>query len=171
MALRRMDIQTIVVGNGPISSLIVLRTQATSESEAVQLPIRIGRVEAAAISMGVGRRQDGRPMTHDLLRDTIVKLGAGLLSVAIVDVRGTTFFARLNLETNDGRHLSLDCRPSDAIALAVRMHVPILADDRVLDTATMPDFKSVEEEEKGRELERFHEFVESLSPEDFAPSE
>lgn len=171
MALRRMDIYTIVVGDGPVASLIVLRTQVKEGEEPTQLPIRVGRVEAAAISTGIGNRKDARPLTHDLLRDVIVSLGATLVSVSIVDVRGTTFFARLNLETADGRHLELDCRPSDAIALAVRMKVPILAEDRVLQTATLPDFKTVENEEKDRELERFHDFVESLSPEDFATSE
>lgn len=168
MALQRMDIHTIVVGDGPISSLIVLRTRVAEGEQPTQLPIRIGRVEAAAISMGVGRNPESRPMTHDLLRDVIVKLGATLLSVAIVDVQGTTFFARLILETPSGEHPEIDCRPSDAIALAVRMRVPILADDRVLERATLPDFKGVERAEKDLELERFHDFVESLSPEDFA---
>lgn len=171
MALRRMDIHTIVVGDGPISSLIVLRTQTADDERPIQLPIRIGRVEAAAISMGIGVRPHGRPMTHDLLRNVIVELGATPVSVSIVDVKGTTFFARLTLETGDGRNIDLDCRPSDAIALATRMRIPILADDRVLETATLPDFKSVEAAEKDRELARFHDFLEDLSPEDFVTEE
>ncbi len=166
--MQRMDIHTVVVGDGPISSLIVLRTRVAEGEQATDLPIRIGRIEATAISMGINRPANTRPMTHDLLRDVIVRLGGTLLSVAIVDVQGTTFFARLILETPDGSHPEIDCRPSDAIALAVRMRVPILADDRVLETATLPDFKSVEQAEKNRDMERFHDFVESLSPEDFA---
>lgn len=167
MSYKRMSIQTIVVGDGPITSLIVLQATHSEGERPVQLPIRIGRVEAMSISMGIERKPDSRPMTHDLLRDVICALGATLKSVAIIDVHGTTFFAHLMLETADGRHMEIDSRPSDAIALAVRMHVPILADDRVLETATLPDFKAVEAAEQTRELERFHDFVESLSPDDF----
>lgn len=168
MALRRMEIQTLVVGDGPISSLVVLRTREAEGVEPAQLPIRIGRVEAAAISMGIGEPRGERPKTQDLLRDVIVNLGATLVSASIVDVSGTTFYARLTLQAADGSTRELDCRPSDAIALAIRMRAPILADERVLQTAMLPDFKSVEQQERDRDLERFHDFVETLSPEDFA---
>lgn len=167
MAFVRMDIHTIAVGGGPVPSLIVLTTRSSDGSEPTQLPIRIGSFESMAISMGLEGTPRERPMTHDLLKSLIESLGATLSSVAIVDVHGTTFFAQLQLVTESGRRLNVDCRPSDGIALAVRMGVPILADEEVLNAATLPDFKGVEREEQEQEMERFHDFVESLSPADF----
>lgn len=167
MAFVRMDIQSVVVGGGPMASLVVLRPRGV-KGGSMQLPIRIGRVEAAAISMGVDGNHTARPMTHDLLQSVIGVLGASLDSVAILDVEGTTFFAQLRMRTATGEDAFVDARPSDAIALAVRMHVPILADERVLSTAALPDFGAVERDEREREAEAFHQFVEGLSPEDFA---
>ena len=162
----RMDIQTVVVGGMQMSSLIVLKTSDIHGKE-IHLPIRIGPVEAAAITTGIENHTHPRPFTHDLLSSVIDTLGARLVSVSIVDVRGTTFYATLQLVRADGSRTDLDCRPSDAIALAVRVGVPIYAREQVLDTATMPDFQKVEEAAKQEDLDAFHDFVESLSPEDF----
>ena len=76
-----------------------------------------------------------------------------------------------SVRVSRGYNIEIDCRPSDAIALAVRTGVPILADEKVLETASTPDFNGVEHDEKERDLERFHDFVSSLSPEDFSTSE
>ena len=157
-----MDIESLVVGGGPLASLVVLRSQGSGESEgAAQLPIQIGSFEASAISMGVTPREGGRPMTHDLLKSTISALGASCVSVRINDVKGTTFYAQVELMREDGRQVLVDARPSDAIALAVREEVPVFK------TASLPDFRGVERDEQERELAEFHNFVESLSPEDF----
>lgn len=163
-----MDIESVVVGAGPVASLVVLREQGKREDEpALQLPIRIGSVEATAITMGVNARPGGRPMTHDLLAATISALGGRVLSVRIMGVQGTTFFAQVELLTATGERTYVDARPSDAIALAVREGVGVYADESVLGTAALPDFRGVEHDERDRELEEFHEFVENLSPEDF----
>lgn len=168
MPLRRMDIESVVVGEGPIASLVVLRTREREGSQpSRQLPIRIGSYEATAITMGVNARPGGRPMTHDLLGSAISELGARCASVRVTAVQGTTFFAQVELVRADGEHVFLDARPSDALALAVRAEVPVLAEESVLEAAAMPDFRSVEEDERDRELEEFHAFVEGLSPEDF----
>ena len=171
MVLVRVDIHTIAVGGGPIPSVIVLQSRVPEGSTPIQLPIRIGPVEALAISMGLDPEARERPMTHDLLSHIIKSLGATVTGVAIVDVHGTTFYAEVMLTTDMGRFVKVDSRPSDAIALAVRVGAPIYSDDHVLDAATMPDFKGIEKAEKEQELERFHDFVESLSPSDFAQEE
>ena len=174
MPLRRMEIQSVVVGGGPVASLVVLSTQEGLPGEAaLQLPIRIGSVEATSITMGVRERSGSRPMTHDLLCSTIEALGARCASVRIMGVQGTTFFAQLELVTATGEHVYVDSRPSDAIAIAVRENVSVYADESVLATAALPDFRRVEQDEKAHELEEFHEFVEGLNPEDFnvAPGE
>ena len=168
MPLRRMDIESVIVGGGPVASLVVLRTrEEPGSAEARLLPIRIGSVEASAISMGVNRREGGRPMTHDLLCSVISALGAKLAAARVMAVKGTTFFAQLELACPGGERRFIDARPSDAVALAVRKGAPIYADESVLETASMPDFRGVEREEQLRELSEFHDFVESLSPEDF----
>jgi bifunctional DNase/RNase len=171
MALIQMDIQTIVVGGGPVASLLVLKPRIPEEApHDAQLPIKIGPVEAMAIGMGVNdsHRTTDRPMTHDLLNNVIESLGAHLDSVIISAVSGTTFFAQLRIEKDDGEAIFIDSRPSDAIALAVRTGAPIYARSDVLTTASYPDFKGVEKEEEEHEMEEFHKFVENLSPDDFA---
>ena len=165
----RMDIQSIVVGGGPLASLVVLKPRQEDEQRLGKLPIRIGSFEAAAISMGIDpSKSTKRPMTHDLLRSVIQSLDATLARVVITHVQDTIFYAQLQLTASSGETLWVDARPSDAVALAVRMHAPIFADERVLTTAALPDFESVERDEREREAAAFHEFVEGLSPEDFA---
>ncbi len=164
----RMDIRTIVVGGGPVASVIVLTPHSHAEASGIELPIRIGSIEAAAISLGIDNATDARPITHDLLANTIDQLGARLSGVEIVDVKGTTFFAHLLLVDQNGRHIEVDARPSDAIALAVRTKAPIFANEKVLETATLPDFGAIERDEKKHRMDEFHDFVESLSPEDFS---
>lgn len=167
MAYVRMDIQTIVVSGSKASSLVVLRPHRRREGSSVQLPIRIGPVESSAISMGVDGSHHARPLTHDLLCSTIGALGASVSRVVISDVHDTTFYAQLQLSTKEGDLVSVDARPSDALAVAVRCGAPIYADEKVLDTAALPDFKGVEQDEEQHEMELFHDFVENLSPEDF----
>ncbi|MBR3317004.1 MAG: bifunctional nuclease family protein [Atopobiaceae bacterium] len=173
MAQVRLDIQSLVVTNGPVASLVVLKPRSEDDSSTVKLPIRIGTFEAACISMGIDTsKRMKRPMSHDLMGSIIQGLGAKLTRVVITHVEDTTFYAQLTLTTETGQTVFLDARPSDAIALAVRVHAPIFAEDRVLEAATLPDFESVEreaaEDERAREEEAFHQFVEGLSPEDFA---
>lgn len=165
--LTQMEIQTVVVGGLQMPSLIVLRS---SEDEPVEthLPIRIGPVEAAAITEAIDHHDGHRPLTHDLFSSTIERLGGHVVAVHIVDVQGTTFFANLCLERADGSLTEIDCRPSDAIALAVRTKAPIYVRESVLATATMPDFQKVEKDAEEQEMAAFHDFVEGLNPEDFA---
>ena len=162
-----MEIQTVVVGGMQMPSLVVLKTRDDAPRKTT-LPIRIGPVEAAAIPAGVEGSSNGRPLTHDLLGNVIAALDARLISISIVDVQGTTFFATLQLVRADGSRTDVDCRPSDAISLAVRTGAPIYAREQVLDTATMPDFAKAKKDMEELELQAFHDFVEGLSPEDFA---
>lgn len=162
-----MEIQTVVVGGLQMPSLIVLKG-ADEDTRETHLPIRIGPVEAAAITEAIDHHKKRRPLTHDLLASTIEALGARVTAVDIVSVEGTTFYANLRLVRGDGMRAELDCRPSDAIALAVRTGAPIYARESVLDTATMPDFQSVEKDAEAQEMAAFHDFVEGLNPEDFA---
>ena len=165
MTMIRVDIETVVIGGGPVASLVVLKPRSNSRVE--PLPIRIGSVEATAIGMGVEHPGTDRPMTHDLLGQAITGLGATITSVAITKVEGTTFFAEVNLTTQSGCHLSLDARPSDAFALAVLSKSPIFVAESVMNTASYPDFDAVKREQDRLDIQEFDKFISTLSPEDF----
>lgn len=168
MSLKRMDIQTVVVGGGPISSVIVLRLHDPRGVSSLSLPIKIGNIEASAISLGIDQESTERPLTHDLLRSVLDSLDADIKSVRIVGVRGTTFFSQIEVISKEGEHIYIDARPSDAIALAVRTNAPIFADESVLEIAAAPDFTDVEKNVQAQELEEFHQFIKDVSPEDFS---
>ena len=103
------------------------------------LPIWIGQPEASSIAMRLQGVTPERPLTHDLLGNVIAELGARLDRVTIGSLRDETFHARLLLVSPDARH-EVDARPSDAIALALRLEVPIFASAEVLDrAAALPD--------------------------------
>ncbi|MGI6754473.1 MAG: bifunctional nuclease family protein [Atopobiaceae bacterium] len=148
--------------------MVILRPRNRVNST-MQLPIRIGSVEAAAISVGIEGSGKSRPLTHDLLNTVITRLGGRLVNIVINNVEGTTFYAQLKILLPSGDTIAVDSRPSDALALSVREHVPIFATQEVLDTAALPDFGGVEADEKREEMARFHEFVENLDPSDFNP--
>jgi uncharacterized protein len=122
------------------------------------LPIWIGSGEATAIALEQQRVQPVRPMTHDLLRDVISALGGELKQVRITELQEGTFFAELVFNGN----VRVSARPSDSVALALRVGVPIHADESVLSEAGLiiPD-------EQDNEVEKFREFLDSVSPEDF----
>ena len=131
------------------------------------LPIWIGNVEAQAIIVEQQGVEPPRPMTHDLFRDVIGALGHSLKEIRIVDLRESTFYADLVFE-NDVR---VSARPSDSIALAVLMGVPIHVEDAVLDEAGLLMPEDSDEESSGvlreDEVEKFKEFLDSVSPDDF----
>jgi bifunctional DNase/RNase len=100
----------------------------------MELPIWIGEAEANAIKWELEGEQLPRPMTHDLLRNILLELGIELVRVEINDLHDNTYYATLVLRFN-GRYHAIDCRPSDGIALAVRMNAPVYVDEEVARTA------------------------------------
>jgi bifunctional DNase/RNase len=138
------------------------------------LPIWIGPAEADAITVRLQEVQVPRPLTHDLLRDVMDKLGAQVEYVVVSDLADDTFFARILLSYNNER-LEIDSRPSDAIALAVRAQVPIYAEDAVLERAGValdqegkpieaqrPENLTKVNEEELQRMSAFRDFIESL---------
>jgi bifunctional DNase/RNase len=122
------------------------------------LPIWIGPNEAAAIAMAQQGVAAPRPLTHDLFIATLLQLGTPLLSVRITRLEEGVFFAELVLESQ-----TVDARPSDAIALALRAGVPILLADEVLaEAGVAPD-----PDEAVDEVEQFREFLDTVTPQDF----
>lgn len=102
-----------------------------------RLPIIIGAFEAQAIALELEKIQPPRPMTHDLLRDTLEAIGAEVVDIVIDELREGTFFAKIRY-LHDGDEGQLDARPSDAVALAVRVDAPIYVAPPVLEEAGIP---------------------------------
>ena len=96
------------------------------------LPIWVGAYEANAIALEIEKIAPQRPMTHDLLRNLIVEMGASVERVVITELRDNTFFAVIEMRNVDGTAMMLDSRPSDAIALALRADCPIYVDMEVI---------------------------------------
>jgi uncharacterized protein len=129
------------------------------------LPIYIGPEEAKSIALALEGVTTPRPMTHDLLRDAIEALGATVASVTVTELRDRTFYAELELHLAGAVH-TVSSRPSDAIALAVRVDCPIYASDSVLDDAAAPA-ASDEPADQDQIIDEFREFIDQISPEDF----
>ena len=123
------------------------------------LPIWIGAVEATAIAYEQQGVKPARPLTHDLMRDMLAALKAPLKAVEIVEMRDNIFYAELVI----GDNVRVSARPSDSIALALRVGAPIRCADQVLTEAAI-----VIPDEQEDEVEKFREFLDQVRPEDFA---
>lgn len=152
--MKRVDVLGVRV-EMPSNQPIVLLREADGER---YLPIWIGAAEATAIAYVQQGVTPPRPLTHDLLKDVLQAVTRPLTEVRITRLEDGVFFAELHL----GDEAVVSARPSDAIALALRTGSPILVSDEVLDEAgvVIPD----EEED---EVERFREFLDQVTPEDF----
>jgi bifunctional DNase/RNase len=123
------------------------------------LPIWIGAVEATAIAYEQQGITPARPLTHDLLRDVIVALGADLRAIEINDIQDSVYFADLVF----GEDIRVSARPSDAIALALRTGTPVRCTTEVLEESGITMSEDADEE-----VEKFREFLDNVTPEDFA---
>lgn len=126
------------------------------------LPIWIGTNEATAIALALEGVEPPRPMTHDLLKIVTESLGALVSRVVVTDLSEGTFFAELVI-TQNGKEVTISSRPSDAIALAARTDSPVFASRAVLDEGGV----EIRDEDQEDEIERFREFLEDVTPEDF----
>jgi bifunctional DNase/RNase len=126
------------------------------------LPIWIGPNEATAIALALQGVEPQRPMTHDLLKLVVESLDAEVVRVDLTELVGGTFFANLVLD-QQGTDTVISARPSDAVAVAARTGSPVFADRALLDDAGV----EIEEDGQEDEIERFREFLEDITPEDF----
>jgi len=126
------------------------------------LPIWIGAMEATAIAFALQGIVTARPMTHDLMKNLLEEIGVRIDRIVITELRDGTFYAVIQMQQN-GSSLEVSSRPSDAIALAVRVNVPVFANEEVLTEASI-----VIRDDEEQEVEKFREFLEQVNPEDFA---
>ena len=142
----------------PVTNMPVVILKGT-EAESV-LPIWVGIYEANAIALEMEKVATPRPMTHDLLKNLLIGLDAQVRKVVVNDLRDDTFFAVIWLE-REGNAISIDSRPSDALALALRVDCPIFVEDEVLKTSRMAS--AANERVSAEELRKW---LENLGDED-----
>ena len=147
-----------MVGKQPI---VLLKTREGNKF----LPIWIGHPEAAAILMKLQGANTPRPMTHDLMNEMLGELEVACTRVAVTELRENTFYASITLRL-DGRDVEIDSRPSDALAIAVRSGAPIFAAEDVIAESAIEFEHEVEDQEEV--VEKFKDFLDNVSPEDFA---
>ncbi len=152
--MREVDVVGVRVEMPSNQPIVLLRETAGDR----YLPIWIGAVEATAIAFAQQGVVPPRPLTHDLLKDLLGATGNELTEVRITEVREGVFYAMLVLDSG----VEVSARPSDSIALALRTGSKIVCADDVLDEAGL----EVPEEDED-EVEKFREFLDSVSPEDF----
>jgi bifunctional DNase/RNase len=135
------------------------------------LPIWIGHAEAAAILMKLQNAATPRPMTHDLVTEILMQLDAQVVSVAVTELRESTFYAQVTIR-QDGSEIEVDSRPSDAIALAVRAEAPIFVADEVIEESAIEfEGEEINDADLEREVSKFRSFLESVTPDEFAGGE
>lgn len=155
--MREVDVVGVRV-EMPSSQPIVLLREVGGER---YLPIWIGAAEAAAIALSLQGVVTPRPMTHDLLKTILEDLSVEVQRIIVTELRDSTFYASIQMQKGNDA-LEISSRPSDAIALAVRMSVPIFANEDVLEEAAI-----LIPGDEDEEVEKFREFLDHVSPEDF----
>ena len=139
------------------------------------LPIWIGPFEADAITIQLQGVQVARPLTHDLLKSFIDEMGATISHVMVSELKNDTFYARIVMDVN-GESMEIDARPSDAIALAVRVNAPLFVAEEVMEMASIFPETTLEEadeteveplsEEEEEQLSAFRDFIDELDLDD-----
>jgi hypothetical protein len=148
----------------PITGTPIVILKDVPEKKAI--PIWIGLFEASAIATELEKVKFSRPMTHDLLKDILGTLQVTLVRVEIQDLRNNTFFASIFLE-RDGQDYVVDARPSDAIALALRVGSPIFVEEKVIEKSRSVDFEVNLMEKDKLTDDKLKEFLENLPIENF----
>lgn len=167
MALQEMMVESIRVSLVTYQRVVILKQKDAER----YLPIWIGPAEADAIAIELQSVPVARPLTHDLLKNMIAQLGGRVTHIVVNDLADDVFYARIIMD-QDGRHLEVDSRPSDAIALAVRVKAPIYAEEAVLAKAGVrlggeagkaPTEETAElTADERKRLEAFREFIDTL---------
>ena len=162
------EIKTLAVIQPPNPSFVVLQPQDISSQNKI-VPIWIGHTEALYLGMALERRRFKRPMTHDVLMDIITNLDGSIKQIVITKVEGMVFYSQIIIKQYD-RTITIDARPSDALALAIRQGAPIFLDEEVINhmgcSFQLRSDTNIVSNEK--ELEEFSQFLSNLTPEDFS---
>ena len=154
-----MKVMGIAIDTASGSPIIVLNDKENRKA----LPIWIGSAEASAIIRKIENIKVLRPMTHDLIIDIIEKTGYEISRVEINDVEKETYYSTIFLANEAGNEIAIDSRPSDAIAVAIRVDAPIFVSAKVLADGSV----SCDSEKDEAESQEFRNFIQSIKPSDF----
>ena len=146
------------VTNSPI---VILKAVDGDET----LPIWIGLLEATAIASEMEGIKFSRPMTHDLLKNMMDKVDVKVARIEVSDLKDNTYYAVIHLKQGE-KEMSLDARPSDALAISLRVKAPIFVAEEVIKQSSRIDLKS-EPQDKSEKGKKWQEILESLNPDDF----
>ena len=160
--LREMKVTGLTIDPFTNSPIMILKDVESDNS----VPIWIGLLEATAIASELENIKFSRPMTHDLLKNVIELMNVTVKRIEVCDLRDNTYFAMIFLAQDD-QEFSIDARPSDAIALALRTKAPIFVADMVIQKSRRVDL-SAQELVTTEEGKKWTEILEQLDPEDFS---
>jgi len=158
---KAMSISGLTVDPLTNSPIVILKEIGGDQT----LPIWIGLLEATAIASEMEGIKFSRPMTHDLLRNLLEMVDIKVKRVEVCDLKNNTYYALIHLKHGD-KEMTIDARPSDALAISLRMKAPIFVDDEVIKNSGHIDLKA-EPEDKSEKGKKWQEILERLNPEDF----
>ena len=156
-----MAISGITVDPLTNSPIVILKAVEGDQT----LPIWIGLLEATAIASELEGIKFSRPMTHDLFRNMMEMVEIKVLKIEVCDLKNNTYYAQIHFSQGE-REMTIDARPSDALALSLRVNAPIFVSDKVIDKSSQIDLKA-EAEDKSEEGKKWQDILEKLNPEDF----
>jgi bifunctional DNase/RNase len=159
--LKEMKVVGITVDPFTNTPIVILKDLEEKDV----LPIWIGLLEASSIATALENIQTPRPMTHDLLKNVLDSLDVKVIKIEVNDLRDNTYFALIHMEV-DGKRLVIDSRPSDAIALALRVNAAIFVEESVIKKSAKVDMAK-KEDKIVVDANDWEDVLESLSPDDF----
>lgn len=160
--LKEMKLSGLIMDSTTNAPVIILKDLEDKEV----ISLWIGLLEASAIAVELEKIDLPRPMTHDLVKNVLDSLNIKVLKVEIADLRDNTFYAYIHLGM-DGKTFTIDARPSDAIAIALRTKSPIYVDEDVIKKSKKMDLESIKEVGKTDESKELKDLLERMSPDDF----
>jgi len=159
--LHKVSISGMTMDPASNTPIIILK----SEEDDRAIPIWIGLLEATSIASAIQNIKFDRPMTHDLFKNFVVSLDMSVSRIEVCDLKDNTFFAKIYF-TSESAKFSMDSRPSDAIAIALRFKAPIYVEESVIEKSKF-DERPAEVLDKSKEGEKWAEYLKKLSPDDF----
>jgi bifunctional DNase/RNase len=160
--MKEMKLSRLILDPVTNTPIIILK----DVEDKIALPIWIGLLEASAIAMEIEKVSLPRPMTHDLFKNILDTLKVRIAKVEVTDLKENTFYALIHLTVN-GATFTIDARPSDAIALALRASSPIYVDEAVIAKLEKANLESLTPVDEGEESAKWKDLLEKMSPEDF----
>jgi len=159
--LHKVTIAGLVMDPASNTPIIILKIVEDDRT----IPIWIGLLEATSIASAIQNIEFDRPMTHDLFKNFTDILNINVSKIEVNDLKDNTYYATIHFASQE-KTFTMDSRPSDAIAIAVRLHAPIYVDDRVIQKSKVGEGIS-EALDKSEEGKKWAEYLEKLNPEDF----